>query len=283
MAEQYGRRAVLNLNGREYDTGQLGRGLRMAFSIKKSIKREPNQAEIKVWNLSEESRAKIVIDPKDGFPVILQAGYNEDINLLFDGDMRRVDQIRDGANWISYLRVGDGELEIKQSRVRSSFKPGTKPKQIFEYLTKQLGLPAKDALDRAKKGDFEGAIKSLSSGYVVSGQTYDEICKMCSPLGFDVSIQNGALTILKDDETIGSKAIVLNSDTGLVGSPGQAFQDKQHIVTAQALLNGDLVPGAAVQLESLNFNGFYRVERVTMTGDTHGQDWFCNLELKALK
>lgn len=93
--------------------------------------------------------------------------------------------------------------------------------------------------------------------------------------------------MLGPEETNGPNAVVLDSESGLIGSPEQAESSgervKHTIIKAKALLNGrGFAPGKAVSLQSREFNGFARVEKVTITGDTHGQEWECDMELKGL-
>lgn len=285
MGEQYGRTAIVNVDGKELTTkastgvddrtGSEDLGLRIAFKVEKTLKPAPNQAELRLWNLSEDSRKALVKDAV----VSIEAGYGDDTSLIFLGDMKKIDHIRDGANWITHLRIGDGEKEIKKARVSTSFKPGTSPEQVMKKLTGALNIPAKSALDKARNGDLKGALKEFSAGFVAAGRAFDEIVKVGTMLGYDVSVQDGELLLLGPDETNGASSVDLAPDSGLIGSPEQA-EDKT--IKAQALLNGELSPGRSVELTSAQFQGSCRVEKVTMVGDTHGNEWFCNLELKRM-
>ena len=63
----------------------------------------------------------------------------------------------------------------------------------------------------------------------------------------------------------------------MVGSPQPG---ENGIVEVRALLIPQLSPGRVVALSSRETSGFYRVEKVTYQGDTRGQDWYADLELK---
>lgn len=286
MSERYGRVAIVNVDGKQIVTAagaNLNSGLRMTFKVEKSLKPAPNQAELRIWNLADENRKALV---KDAL-VSIEAGYGKDTSIIFVGEMHKIDHVRSGPDWITHLRIADGEKAIKASRVSTSFKPGSTPLQIVKKLCDNFDIPAKSALDKAKQGDIKGALKSFASGYTASGRTWDELTKVGSMLGYDVSVQNGEVLLLGPDETDGPSAVLLSAQTGLLDSPEQAEssgEKKKHtVIKAKSLLNGELVPGRAVQLDSRGFKGLMRVEKVTVMADTHGNDWFCDLELKRVQ
>lgn len=278
--ELYLRRARLQLDTKLYTD------LRFAFRIEKSLKPRANQAEIRIWNLSEETRKRF---EKDVY-VALEAGYGADVSTIFVGNLNKVDHVRQGPNWVTSVRVGDGSKEIKQARVNTSFRPGTRPEEVVRTLVERMTqsfsssgfnvkLAAGNAITKARQGDTQGALKELTQGFVAVGGAFDELTRIGNNMGYDVSIQDKQLLFLGANETDGKKEIQLSPTTGLVGSPELAEQ--QHL-KARSLLNGELRPGRGVSLQSDAFKGRYRIERVTVQGDTHGTDWFCDLIMKKL-
>ncbi len=280
MTDFYLRKARLQLNTK------LITDLRIAFHVEKSLKPRPNQAEIKIWNLSEETRKSFV---KDVY-VALEAGYGVDLNSIFTGNLHTFDHVRQGANWVTSVRIGDGSKEIKKARVNTSFRPGTKPDEVVRTLVERMTqtfstggfdikLAAGNAVNKARQGDTAGALKDFTQGFVAVGNAFDELTRVGNNLGYDVSIQDKQILFLEPGETDGKKDFVLSSATGLVGSP--EFAEDNHL-KARALLNGQLRPGRGVLLQSDGFHGRYRIERCLMQGDTHGQDWYTELLLKKL-
>lgn len=274
MGEYYLRRAIANVDGREI------RNLRMAFKVEKTLKSHPNQAELRIWNLSKDSRTQL----KKDLAVSIQAGYAEDINLIFSGTMRKVDHPQVGPDIITRARIGDGEKEIKKSRISTSFKGKATPEQVVKKLAEATGLKVGNSLKKAQQGDLDGALKELTNGTVLMGNPFAIMETTARNMGYDLSVQDGALTMLGADETLDYAAYLLSAQTGLVGSPEQAESSvvKGGIIKAVSLLNGELIPGREVLLKSRQFDGSCRIEKVTFQGDTHGNEWFANLELKRL-
>ena len=71
--------------------------LAIEFSVKKSLRREPNEAEITIWNLSPENRAAIAA-MESSASTILKVGYQDTgLEQIFSGDLRSSPSERDGA------------------------------------------------------------------------------------------------------------------------------------------------------------------------------------------
>ena len=106
-----------------------------------------------------------------------------------------------------------------------------------------------------------------------------ELAALAKSAGLELSIQNGAIQLLERGLPLRDASVVLTSDTGLVGSP--TVGDKG-IVKFRALLNPDIVPGRQIELQSRALDGRFRAERVDYKGDTTAQDWYVDVEAKAL-
>ena len=125
--------------------------------------------------------------------------------------------------------------------------------------------------------------RGFSSGEQLYGSAADELTRLLAPYGYGWSIQNGRLQVLKDDEVDTSRALVISQETGLLGSPevGAPEKDgKPPTLTIRTLLYPQVNPGQMLSVQSRAINGIYRAERVTHTGDSHGDEWFTEIEAK---
>src|ERR1700683_1670624 len=79
-------------------------GLDMAFNIKKTLKKEPNTADLKIWNLSTPTRKTIEQSLPTStvpVPVLISAGYVGAMASLFNGEMRSASTVQDKENQIT--------------------------------------------------------------------------------------------------------------------------------------------------------------------------------------
>lgn len=289
MANLYGRRArivvaipvasdfhsttfdELEVNAGEGTDGEPG--LRVAFKIEKSDGKEPNNSEITITNLSPDSRGKL---QKKGVKVTLEAGYDATgLSKIFRGDARSIDHVRNNADWDTKIKCGDGERAWRFARVNESFAAGTGAGDVLNYLAEQSGLQI---------GSVPSVVASLTTrydhGYVVSGSWAHEMDKLVKSIGYKWSVQDETLQVLLPGEA--SKAAVpeISPETGLVGSPEFGTPEKKGkpaLVKFKSLLQ-PTQPGARVKLKSDRYNGFVRVKKISIEGDTHGGNWYTTFQ-----
>lgn len=253
--------------------------LRVAFVIKKSLKPEPNTAEIRVWNLSAETRKRI----KDRHtPVKLTAGYAENAGLLFSGDARFITHQQTGPDWISKIVCGDGERSYSTDRAVLSFGPGTPVAAV-------MGAVA-DTMQGVSSGNARQALAGITgvfkNGFAAADHSFKTLDQLARSNGLNLSIQDGALSLLADGATEPGIATLLTPDTGLIGSPEVASPEKKGDplrIKARSLLQPSIRPGRAVELRSQAINGLFRAEVVEHKGDTHGAEWYSEIELRPVK
>jgi hypothetical protein len=268
--EMFGRRAVLRMGTVEVD------GLRVTFRIARDKKPEPNQGEISVWNLSRETRAKLA-DQK--VPIEFQAGYGKDISQVFFGDIPAdgISTVRDGPDWVTTFRAGDGGKAYRTARIQEAFGKGTKLADVLKKAAKQMGVGLGNALSKLADGDLSGAVTEMFGGVVLSGPVPRELDRLLRSYGYEWSIQDGQLQVIEQDGHTDDEAVLLRPDTGLIGSPEPG---KDGFTKVRSLLQPQILPGRRVKLETSNLDGFFVVAKVTHTGDTHGPDWYSECEGK---
>lgn len=261
--------------------------LRIVFQVKKSLSKDPNEAKIVVYNLSEESRASLA---GNYAKVALEAGYVGSLALIFVGDARHIESKHNGVEWETTFECGDGERAYNFAHVNASFAPGAKAAQVINTIGKATGLPLGNLAQVASSADGQSGA-GFVNGYVAHGPAIRELDKILRARGFDLSIQNGTLQATKRGEPTTETVVVLNAETGLVGAPETATADtkdgkdaskkgpKKSLIKATSLLQPILAPGRRVRLQSALFSGDTRVETIEHSGDTDGNDWVSKLEL----
>lgn len=250
--------------------------LTMLFNVVKTLKPEPNRAELTIYNLNPSNRSKL--EQMVQAPVQIEAGYQDGMSVLFLGDLRTAITVHQGPDYITKLSSGDGERAVKTARVNVSLKKGSAgADKVLEAVAKSLGVGdgnLKQALAVIKAA---GLADLFSEGTVIFGSAFREMTTICHSLGLTWSIQDGKLQILEKKKALEGQAIKINERTGLIGSP---TVDNKGVLTCQTLLIPDVFPGRLMVLESERIQGQYRIESCQYTGDTRGQDWYIQIEGK---
>lgn len=261
----------LEVNGGEGTDGESG--LRVAFKIERSDGKEPNKSEVTISNLSPDTRGKL---QKKGVKVTLEAGYDATgLARIARFDVRTIDHVRNGADWDTKFKGGDGERAWRFARVSESFAANTGAGDVLDYLANASGLQV---------GNVPNVVGNLlvryDHGYVVSGKWKDEMDRLVKSIGYVWSVQDETLQVLLPGQPSTASVPFISPDSGLIGSPEFGTPEKKGkpaLVKFKSLLMPTL-PGARVRLKSERYDGHVRIKKCETAGDTHGGDWYVTIQ-----
>lgn len=246
--------------------------LRFSFDIKKDDSSDQNSLDLIIYNMNNNLRSKF--DEKD-LGVQLFAGYNNVSGLIFKGDLVFSINKKQGTDIITKIKVKDGGVAMRETMWSESFEAGTTVQQIVNKLALTFGIAIKEI-----PNDLKG---SFSNGFSTSGPVKDLLNKFGDSFGFNWSIQDNELQIIKTNEALDETVIFLSANTGMVGIPekltadGDKLEDDPTIipngVSVTSLLLPMARPSRKLEIESNTVNGDFKINGVGHIGDTHGQKW----------
>lgn len=247
--------------------------LRMRVTVEKHVDSEPNTATVSVTNCAPTTRSDLQYKP---LIVRIDAGYDGELRHLFTGDLRWGRSQLEDTEWDTKLQLADGDRAYKHARVSRSYKPGTQVVTALREAAAAMGLVLDSRV--LASADLQA---QFASGRTLQGPARDELTRLLAPYGYHWSIQNGRMQVLKDDQVRQDEAILVAEETGLVGTPEFATPTKSGkapTLTLKMLLYPELTPGGMIQVRSKSVDGIFRVERVTHTIDTHGDEFESEIE-----
>ena len=237
---------------------------RVSFVVEKSAAEEPNKATILIWNLSTTTASKLTKGEMSR--IVLQAGYEDNSSVIFDGNLIAVKQYREGTDTILQVEAGDGDKAYSYAVVNASMGAGYSNADVAKIATDQMKT-------QGTKGEQTEAIESESKfprGRVMFGAARKFAREVAKTTDCQWSVQDGQVVFCKVKKaTKGAEAFLLSPSSGLVGSP---TIDKDG-VTASSCLNPQLRIYDPIQIESEFVKGTYKILTVKHSGDTHGNDW----------
>lgn len=258
--------------------------LRISFTVEKTSGAEPNKAKVSIYNLSADTRGRLSL--LKHARVTLEAGFPENLALLFSGDTRRgpsgIQSEKSGTEWVTRLECGDGETAIRDARFIGSFGRGTSVVDVARAIAKELGVGMGNLEEALAAGAFRQGLQSFSGGFSARGKASTELNRLLTSLGLESSIQDGKLQVLKPGETLKGQAVLLSNQLrNIIGSPAINSAEKQDgppTMKVRTPLQPMLRPGVQVKVESDQVQGYFKVKAVVHSGDTHGGDWVseCN-------
>lgn len=147
--------------------------LDIEFTIPFDDSPTPNEAEIILYNLSEASIARLTPKQNQMRRIVIEAGYRDDIGVVFDGVIRKVTTSYtsvDRVTKIIAMDSGNININLFEQEVRLTYEEGTNSETVLRDLIKKSGLPvATFQISSVRKFDksvtVEGDIHQMIAKY----------------------------------------------------------------------------------------------------------------------
>ena len=251
-------------------------GLRIEFKVHKSKKKEPNTLDLKITNLSKQTRDQLT---GKGVPVILSAGYVGTQAVIFSGEARTIDHVDQGhGEWFTHVQCGDGERAFGFAEFRATFAKGAAFGDVLKACAQSLS-PNLGNLSDVLSGNLP--IANFARGYTAAGKSKEIMDALTKSVGYTWSVQDGAFAFVKVGAASSAKAIKISTATGMVGSPDHAAPEKKGgkpILKVKVLLQPSIKCGSVIDVEASGIRGQFTVDEVTHTGDSHGLPWYTEIK-----
>jgi len=262
----------------------------------------PKSAVIRVYNLAASTQNTI----KNEFQaVMLQAGYeNGAYGVIFQGTIKRIRTGRENAtDTFLEIMAADGDLAFNQGFVNKALASGStqqdKAKVVADAWKASGAITGADLSALAATG---GIIPRGQTLFGLGVPYLNDVGKSTNTSWF---IENGVLTFVSNTGFRPGQAVVLNSQTGMVGIP----EATNNGIQVAALLNPNIKIGTQVQIDNASINqtqnnafgqafpspiappeffasttndGFFKVLVVTHLGDSRGNEWYTRMVCLAI-
>lgn len=285
---QFGRKVSLIIgqdSGAALDLSEL----RIRFDVRRGDLQTPNSARIRVYNVSQQTAQRV---EREFSRVVLQAGYQGNYGIIFDGTVKQVRRGRESQT-DTYLDItaADGDSAYNFAVVNTTLAAGSTPADhvaaactaMNPYGVTQGYLP-------------ELPKNPLPRGKVMFGMARDFMRWTAKTTQTVWSIQDGKVILVPETAYMPGEIPVITSETGMVGLPEQT----QNGITIKMLLNPSVKIGRLINIDnasvqryeySLNVgqqaqnerieeqaklqdDGFYYVMIAEHYGDTRGNDFY---------
>lgn len=267
--------------------------LRIRFAVRTQDVNYPWQADITVTNLSNATANRIRNEYKE---VYLEAGYEDGSEEIFRGEVIQVRGPGRETPTDTYLNI-----QAAASQRAHSYAVVNKTLAAGHTFRDQV-----DAVLEAMKpfGVTAGYIADLGDtkmprGRAMFGMARNQLRAICMATGASWHIAGTKLNIVKNNESLPGSAIVINSETGMIGMPVQTIEG----VEARCLLNPRLKVGGLVQINeasiqrarlnittnnsyvvektildrNIDSDGIYKILQIIHTGDTRGTEYYSDI------
>ncbi|WP_336297835.1 hypothetical protein PPH94_008625 [Burkholderia cepacia] len=290
--QQFGRKVSLIIgfdSGEALDLSEL----RIVFRVQRGDLQTPNSARIRVYNVSANTARRA--QSKEFTRVVLQAGYEGNYGIIFDGQIKQVRRGRESqTDTFIDITAADGDSAYNFAVVNTTLAAGSTPADHVAAACTAMG----------QYGVQQGYLPELPSnplprGKVMFGMARDFMRWTARTTQTVWSIQDGKVVMVPETAYMPGEIPVITSATGMVGLPQQTANG----IEVKMLLNPSVKIGRLIWLDnasiqqyeySLNVgqqaeneriemqaklqdDGFYYVMLAEVSGDTRGEEWYTSV------
>lgn len=238
----------------------------------------------KIHNLSQNTRRTI----KKDVPIILNAGYEDDIGVIFIGVINSASSQLQDTDWITEISATAILNEWLNTEVNKTYMPGTDAENILRDLLNIFGVEV--GIFELKKN------REYPRGRVCSGKLKDILRQIITEECESRMLIRDNQIMINNPESAIHGGVVLTPQTGLLISEGDNSEvlvatpdeiqsakgekeEKGETEVIKCLLNHRIGAGDFIQIQSSSRNGTYRVISGTHKGTPDGE-WITEIEVK---
>ena len=245
---------------------------KIKFSIKRESDRTPPSGFVQIFNLNVNTEKQIY---EQGESLVLNGGYGDNLGLLFDGAVQKVERERINLSRITTIKLAGKVVELaKLSGVTfRSYNGLASVRQVVTDIVSDIGLQVGPL-------DLIPADAMINNWYY-AGQASNALT---------IAIRDHNLTWFEDDGVIRfnrpgrgtqqSDAVVihLSAENGLIGAPSVTDQG----VRLRCLLRPTVRMCNVVELTSQATSGRFKIVAIHHQGDNWTGSFYSELELREL-
>lgn len=234
------------------------------FRVEYSDKDELNDAEISIYNLSNQTLNNI----KKGDNVILNAGYEGDVGNIFIGIIDDVNTKQVRTDKITKILALDTSEQWIKSKVNKTYKAGIKASQILRDI---VGLSSLIPGPLVLPNDVV-----YKRGRTINSKLPATARQICTDCGAKVQVTKRKIYI-RDPKQGDNINFLFNSSRGLIGTPERFEDDDATGYNVTALLNHRVQTDSIVGVQSSTANGNFRVRKAVFRADR--RDFYLEMEV----
>lgn len=277
------RQFEIDIDDKPFIDGREGRHFRAVFTTRMAYTDKLAFLDLAIYNLSRDT------DVRQGSKVLLRAGYDDDIDVIFQGTITTVLKERHGPDIITRLLCRSGANDVRKSVRDAVGKNGT----VLECIKKCAqvlgpgGTPLPVRIDESQFADCPVLVR----GYVLEGNAVDALDKLASQFDFGYVIAGDALHVDRRNKAIKGTAQEVSLFTGMIGVPEAEGDVGLVFVNVTTKLKPRISIGSNIDLKSEyatystgnyyivppenggKLSGRYKVIEISHQGDSWGNRW----------
>jgi len=259
--------------------------LQCTFTVDKSDETHADKCDLKLYNVAPDTISAFLVEDSIA---TLYAGYGDDIQQIFKGQIDIVSVEQSDADIIVSISFSDSRVEMVEGTVDQHYPAGSTLDYVLSDLSTKMGVGYTSTNGNYPTG--KGLTYQFPRGLAVSGNIKNWITETIKGHDLKYFVQNKVAYCIPVNHPTGTEvATVFTPSSGLIGSPHKKnvtsktnkkkkSKDVREGVEFRSLLSPEVSVGSLVKVESKFVTGIYQVTNVKHTGDFRGDSWFTEVE-----
>lgn len=279
MSNFYRRQFELFISDRDvpFIAATNDRQFKITFNILLDYGSFNSYADIAVYNLAKSTEGKVF---KKGEYVGFRAGYEDNIDYIFKGEIVNIIREKAGGNKITRLICKGGAISQEKATINKSFEGGVSIQTLCKACADALEFPL-----IINDDDFPSDSPYLS-GYLLTGDPKAKLNQLAKAHAFQWMIENEKLVIVGNDSSRKGAPVVVSAANGMVGIPEitEIGADATVRLSPSFRIGGEFeIESTFVQVNYSNVffqdvpetlgQGIYVVQKLQFNGDSYGDSW----------
>ncbi len=265
MTEKFNRNYILIVQNQNKIPVTITPPFTIEFDITRTVLNSANVANIRVYNLSAQTRNSLafnIFNQQDYRVFQLYAGYGNNLALIFSGNITECWSVREGTNWITQIQCYDGGFVYNNTTSNLTFPAGTPNVIVIAALVADLAptvLPGvvTPILGETVRGKSYTGPTTQILGELTNGQFFIDL--------------STAYVLPQNSTLIGSLPLI-DASAGIIGTPVL----EQNIMTLDMIFEPRLKGGQYTVLNTISpqfvrenapvYTGTYKLNSVKHRG-----------------
>lgn len=237
------------------------------FNVKSWMEKKPNEAKVKIYNLSESTinsleRPGLVLQVNAGFDVAGQ---------LFQGSISKdgVATTNSGPDWITEISAADGRRAYRDALFTETYPPAYPVLAILNAIAAAMNKPLTIAATITPPVRTLLNQTKTPTGWTFSEKARDALDRVLGPFGLSWGIVSGVVYIFDPFIPLPGNAPLITPTGGLHGSPKRTKKG----INITSDLDPRIQTGRAFAVQARLVRGEYIAEQTEHEGDTWGTVW----------
>lgn len=287
MTIYYKRLWNVEVGGKEFISSRTdGYSFRCRFEISINPGDTTSIGDFSFYNLADDTITRVF---RKGEYFRFRAGYENNIDTIFYGQIRNAFKERDGASIVTRVLCSTNVTAEQRGTINNSLGAGCRVYDIILALAKMI--PAYPIIDEDQFSD----IPVYARGYVMNGDVVTMLDSLSHAHDFSYVIVGNRLVVTRNGKTRKTVLHTISQFTGMEGipeltggenavgcdvsmrlDPKYQVNDRFKLDTEFKSFNtGNLYLTNAPDVKEL---GEYNINSIQISGDTHGSQWTTRLE-----